>query len=43
MPNTNAFEQVIHEKKIFKDLSNFSTFWPLKWPPKGPAPLFYQI
>jgi len=31
MPNTNAFEQVVHEKKVFKDLSNFSPFWPLKW------------
>jgi len=35
MPNTNAFEQVVHEKKIFKDLSNFPPFWPLKWPLKG--------
>jgi len=33
MPNTNAFEAVIHEKKIFKDLSKFYTFLPLKWPP----------
>jgi len=42
MPNTNAFEHVVHEKKIFKDLSNFSTFGPLKWPPKGQAPSFYK-
>jgi len=40
MPNTNAFEQVVHEKKIFKDLSHFPPFWPLKWPPKEPVPSF---
>jgi len=40
MPNINAIEQMVHEKKIFKDLSNFRTFWPFKWPPKGPVALF---
>jgi len=40
MPNTNAFEQVVHEKKIFKDLSHVSPFWSLKRPPKGPIPSF---
>jgi len=43
MPNTNVFKQVVHEKKIFKDLSNFPPFWLLKWPPKGPDPSFEQI
>jgi len=26
MPNTNAFEQVVHENNIFKDLSIFPLF-----------------
>jgi len=29
MPNTNAFEQVVHEKKMFKDLSHFPPVWTL--------------
>jgi len=29
MPNINVFRPVIHEKKIFEDLSNFSLFCPL--------------
>jgi len=46
MPNTNAFEHVVHEKKIFKDLSNFPTFWPLhfnKSESPFPRDAFYQI
>jgi len=35
MPNINAFEEVVHEKKIFKYLSKFPNFWPLKWPLGG--------
>jgi len=32
MPNINAFEQMVHEKKIFKDLSHFINlhFWQLQ-------------
>jgi len=29
MSNINTFEKVVHEKKIFKDLSNFSPSCPL--------------
>jgi len=29
MPNINAFRPVVHEKKIFEDLSKFSLFCPL--------------
>jgi len=35
----NAFELVVHEKKIFDDLSKFTYFAPLT----GPAPLFEQV
>jgi len=35
MPNINAFEQVVHEKKIFKYLSNFPLFGPLNGPLRG--------
>jgi len=41
MPNTNAFEQVVHEKKIFKDLSNFPLFGPLNGP-LGGQPLHFN-
>jgi len=40
MPNTNAFEAVVHKMKIFKDSSKFSPFGPLKWPFKEPAAWF---
>jgi len=29
MPNFNAFEAVVHEKNIFKELSKFPPFLPL--------------
>jgi len=29
MPNINAFRTVVHEKKIFEDLSKFSLYCPL--------------
>jgi len=33
MPNINAFQQVVvHEKKIFEDLSKFLLFFPLTGP-----------
>jgi len=38
MPNSNAFEVVVHEK-IFKDLSKFPLFCPLN----GLDPWFEQI
>jgi len=42
MLNIIVFKPVVHEKTIFKDLSNFP-FLPLKWPLKYPAPWFVQI
>jgi len=42
MPNINAFRPVVHEKKIFEDLSKFSIFCPLLGPKRG-QPLFEQI
>jgi len=35
MPNINAFWPVVHEKKIFKDLSKFPIFCPLNGPLRG--------
>jgi len=32
MPNIKAFRPVVHEKKIFEDLTKFSLFWPLLGP-----------
>jgi len=43
MLHINAFRLVVHEKKIFEDLSTFSLFLPLIGPQKGPAHLFEQI
>jgi len=43
MPNINAFWPVVHEKKIFEDLTKFSLFCPLLSAKRGPAPLFKQI
>jgi len=39
MSNINALQPVIHEKKIFEDLSKFSLFRPLLGP-KGGQPLY---
>jgi len=39
MLNISAFRPLVHEKKIFEDLSKFSLFCPLL----GPAPLFEHI
>jgi len=39
MPNINAFRPVVHEKKIFEDLSKFSLFCPLLGPKRG-QPLY---
>jgi len=39
MPNINAFRPVVHEKKIFEDLSKLSLYCPLL----GPNPLFEHI
>jgi len=39
MPNINAFRPVVHQKKIFEDLSKFSLFFPLLGP-KGGQPLY---
>jgi len=39
MPNINAFRPVVHEKKIFEDLSKFSFFCPLLGPKRG-QPLY---
>jgi len=35
MPNINAFRPVVHEKKIFKDLSKFPLIFPLNGPLRG--------
>jgi len=37
MPNINAFWPVVHEKKIFEDLTKFSLFCPLLGP-NGASP-----
>jgi len=37
MPNINAFQVVVYEKKTFEDLSKFSLFCPLLGP-KGAKP-----
>jgi len=39
MLNINAFRPVVHEKKIFEELSKFSFFCPLLGPKKG-QPLY---
>jgi len=39
MPNINAFRPVVHEKKIFEDLSKVSIFCHLLGP-KGGQPLY---
>jgi len=43
MPNIKAFQLVVHEKKIFEDLSICFLILPLIGPQKVPAPLFKQI
>jgi len=39
MPNIKAFQPVVHEKKMFEDLTKFSLFCPLLGP-KGGQPLY---
>jgi len=39
MPNVNAFRPVVHEKKIFEDLSKLSLLCPLLGPKRG-QPLY---
>jgi len=43
MLNINAYQPVVHEKKIFEDLSKFSLFCPLLGSKWGQPPLFEQI
>jgi len=42
MTNIKAFRPVVNEKKIFEDLTIFTSFAPNK-PQKGPAPFYEQI
>jgi len=39
MPNINAFQPVVHKKKIFEDFSKLSLFCPLLGPKRG-QPLY---
>jgi len=41
MLNINAFRLVVHEKKVFEDLSKFSLFCPLSGAPKGASPFIW--
>jgi len=42
MPNINAFQMVVTEKKIFEYLSKFSLFFLLLGPKRG-QPLYFNI
>jgi len=41
MPNIKAFWLVVHEKKIFEDLTKYSVFCPLLGPKRG-QPLYLK-
>jgi len=39
MPNINAFQAVVHEKRIFKDLSKIAPLFTPDMTPQGASPL----